>query len=209
MHEYTPIAQAGLPLEEAKAAMILVHGRGATAPSILTLANEFQLEGFAFLAPQAHQNTWYPNSFLAPMEANQPGLDSGLAKIGQIVEQIEAAGIPAEKIMIGGFSQGSCLSSEYVARNAKKYGGLFVFSGGVIGPPGTPRDYAGSLDGTPVFLGCSDVDFHIPVERVHESAEVFEKLGAVVDKRIYPNMGHTVNIDEIEAVKAIAQKLID
>ncbi|MEM9774741.1 MAG: phospholipase, partial [Chloroflexota bacterium] len=136
MHEHTPIAQAGLPPEEAKAAMILVHGRGATAPSILTLANEFQLEGFAFLAPQAYQNTWYPNSFLAPMEANQPGLDSGLAKIGQIVEQIEAAGIPAEKIMIGGFSQGSCLSSEYVARNAKKYGGLFVLSGGVIGPPG-------------------------------------------------------------------------
>lgn len=209
MHEQTPIAQADLPLEEAKAAMILVHGRGATAPSILTLANEFRLEGFAFLAPQAYQNTWYPNSFLAPMEANQPGLDSGLTKIGQIVEQIEAAGIPAEKIMIGGFSQGSCLSSEYVARNAKKYGGLFVFSGGVIGPPGTPRDYEGSLEGTPVFLGCSDVDFHIPVERVHESADVFEQLGGTVDKRIYPNMGHTVNMDEIEAVKAIAQKLVN
>lgn len=209
MHEHTPIAQAGLPLNEAKAAMILVHGRGATAPSILTLADEFKLEGFAFLAPQANQNTWYPNSFLAPMEANQPGLDSGLAKIGQIVEQIEAAGIPAEKIMIGGFSQGACLSSEYVARNAKQYGGLFVLSGGVIGPPGTPRNYSGSMSGTPVFLGCSDVDFHIPVERVHESAEVFESLGAIVDKRIYPNMGHTVNMDEVEAVREMATRLMN
>ena len=115
MHEHTPIATAGVPLEEAKAAMILVHGRGATAPSILTLADEFKLTGFAFLAPQANQNSWYPNSFLAPMEANQPGLDSGLAKIGLLVEQIEAAGIPTEKIMIGGFSQGACLSSEYLS----------------------------------------------------------------------------------------------
>ena len=129
IHQTTPISHAGLPLDEAKAAMILVHGRGASAPSILTLANEFKLEGFAVLAPQAYQNTWYPNSFLAPMEANQPGLDSGLAKIGSLVGQIEAAGIPAEKIMIGGFSQGACLSSEFVARNAKRYGGLFVLSG--------------------------------------------------------------------------------
>lgn len=208
MHEHTPIATAGVPLEEAQAAMILVHGRGATAPSILTLADEFQLSGFAFLAPQAHQNTWYPNSFLAPMGSNQPGLDSGLAKIGLLVEQIEAAGIPAEKIMIGGFSQGACLSAEFVARNAKAYGGVFALSGGVIGPADTPRNYSGSMAGTPVFLGCSDVDFHIPVERVHESADVFEALGANVDKRIYPNMGHTVNLDEIEAVKAIAQKLV-
>ena len=207
MHEHTPIATAGVPLEEAQAAMILVHGRGATAPSILTLADELKLTGFAFLAPQANQNSWYPNSFLAPMEANQPGLDSGLAKIGLLVEQIEAAGIPTEKIMIGGFSQGACLSSEYAARHAQRFGGVFALSGGVIGPPGTPRNYAGSMTGTPVFLGCSDVDFHIPVERVHESAEVFETLGAKVDKRIYPNMGHTVNMDEIEAVKAIAQEL--
>ena len=208
MHEHTPIATAGVPLEEAQAAMILVHGRGATAPSILTLADELKLTGFAFLAPQANQNSWYPNSFLAPMEANQPGLDSGLAKIGLLVEQIETAGIPTEKIMIGGFSQGACLSSEYAARHAQRFGGVFALSGGVIGPPGTPRNYAGSMTGTPVFLGCSDVDFHIPVERVHESAEVFEALGAKVDKRIYPNMGHTVNMDEIEAVKAIAQKLV-
>ena len=208
MHEHTPIATAGVPLEEAQAAMILVHGRGATAPSILTLADELKLTGFAFLAPQANQNSWYPNSFLAPMEANQPGLDSGLAKIGLLVEQIKATGIPTEKIMIGGFSQGACLSSEYAARHAQRFGGVFALSGGVIGPPGTPRNYAGSMAGTPVFLGCSDVDFHIPVERVHESAEVFEALGAKVDKRIYPNMGHTVNMDEIEAVKAIAQKLV-
>lgn len=209
MHETTPISTAGLSLEDAKAAMIIIHGRGATARSILTLAREFELDGFAVLAPQAHQNTWYPNSFLAPMESNQPGLDSGLAKIGQLIEQIEAAGIPAGKIMIGGFSQGACLSSEYVARHAQRYGGVFALSGGVIGPPGTPRNYTGSMAGTPLFLGCSDVDFHIPVERVHESADVFEALGAKVDKRIYPNMGHTVNQDEIEAVKLIAQKLVN
>ena len=207
MHSKTPISTSGLPLEEAKAAMIIVHGRGATAPSILTLADEFQLKDYAVFAPQANQNTWYPHSFLAPIEANQPGLDSGLAKIDQIVKHIEAAGIPAEKIMIGGFSQGACLSSEYVARNAKRYGGLFVLSGGVIGPPETPRNYAGSMAGTPVFLGCSDVDFHIPVERVHETAEIFEKLGAAVDKRIYPNMGHTVNLDEIEAIQTIAKHI--
>lgn len=207
MHQNT--ATAGLPLEEAQAAMIIIHGRGATAPSILTLAHEFNLEGFTVFAPQAHQNTWYPNSFLAPMESNQPGLDFGLAKIAALVAQIEAAGMPAEKIMIGGFSQGACLSSEYVARNAKRYGGVFILSGGVIGPPDTPRNYAGSMSSTPVFLGCSDIDFHIPVARVHESADVFEALGANVDKRIYPNMGHTVNLDEIEAVKAMAQKLVN
>ena len=140
MHENTSTVTAGLPLEEAQAAMIIIHGRGATAPSILTLAHEFELNGFAVLAPQAYQNTWYPNSFLAPMEANQPGLDSGLAKIGQLVEQIEAAGISSDKIMIGGFSQGACLSSEYVARNAKRYGGVFSLFGGAIGPPRTPRN---------------------------------------------------------------------
>ncbi|MFT5193538.1 MAG: putative esterase [Cellvibrionaceae bacterium] len=209
MHKHTPTATAGLPLEEARAAMIIVHGRGDTAPNILALADALQLTGFAFLAPQAYQNSWYPNSFLAPMESNQPGLDSSLAKIGELVKQIEAAGIPAEKIMIGGFSQGACLSSEFAARNAKAYGGIFVLSGGVIGPPETPRNYSGSMAGTPVFLGCSDIDFHIPVERVHETAVVFEALGAHVDKRIYPNMGHTVNADEIEAVKMMAQKLVD
>ena len=188
--------------------MIIVHGRGATAPSILTLADEFALTDFAILAPQADQNTWYPHSFLAPLEANQPGLDGGLAKIDQLVKEIEAAGIPAAKIVIGGFSQGACLSAEYVARNARRYGGLFVLSGGVIGPLGSERHYGGSLDGTPVFLGCSDVDFHIPVERVHETADLFTQLGASVDKRIYPNMGHTVNLDEIEAVKAIANKTV-
>ncbi|MFK7805776.1 MAG: alpha/beta hydrolase [Anaerolineae bacterium] len=208
MHENTSTATAGLPLEEAQAAMIIIHGRGATAPSILTLADEFQLSDFAVFAPQAHQNTWYPNSFLAPMESNQPGLDSGLAKIGALVAHIEAGGIPSEKIMIGGFSQGACLSSEYVARNAKRYGGVFALSGGVIGPPDTARNYAGSMAGTPIFLGCSDIDFHIPVDRVHETAGVFETLGASVDKRIYPNMGHTVNQDEIEAVKLIAHNLI-
>lgn len=203
IHQNTRIARGGTPLAEAEGALILVHGRGATAESIFPMANQFHADRFAIMAPQAAMNSWYPHSFLAPMENNQPGLDSGLQKLADLVAEIEAAGMPAEKIVLGGFSQGACLASEYVARNAKRYGGLFVFSGGLIGPPGTPRSYPGSLAGTPIFLGCSDVDFHIPVERVHESAEVLEKLGGSVTMQIYTGMGHTVVQDEIEQVNRI------
>ena len=154
-------------------------------------------------------NTWYPYSFLNPLADNQPGLDSGLQAIADIVAYIESKGIPAEKIIIGGFSQGACLSMEFVARNAKRFGGAFAYSGGVIGPLDMPREYGGSLDGTPVFLGCSDVDFHIPVERVHETADVMTALGGNVTKNIYPQMGHTVNMDEIEHVKQMMAQLIN
>ncbi|MEM7802457.1 MAG: dienelactone hydrolase family protein [Chloroflexota bacterium] len=207
-HQNTPIIQAGQALSDADAALILVHGRGATAQSILTLADEFTgLDSFALFAPQANMNTWYPNSFLAPMTSNQPGLDSALEKLEGLVEEIEAAGIATNRILIGGFSQGACLALEFTARNAKRYGGVFALSGGVIGPQGTPRDYAGSMEGTPVFLGCSDIDFHIPVERVHESADVFDALRASVNKQIYPGMGHTVNRDEIAHVQTIIDSL--
>jgi predicted esterase len=203
-HQGQPIYTAGQPLEQAKAAMILIHGRGATAPSILELANALYHPDFAYLAPQAANNTWYPQSFLAPIAQNEPGISSGLAVISALVAQIEAAGIPADRIIIAGFSQGACLSSEFVARHARRYGGLLAFSGGLIGPPGTPRDYEGGLTGMPVFLGCSDVDFHIPVERVHESTATFRRLGAIVTEKIYPNMGHTIIQDEIdEALKII------
>ncbi len=204
-HQGQQIYAAGKPLNEASAAMILIHGRGASAPDILQLVGELQHPDFAYLAPQAANNTWYPYSFLEPMARNQPGLDSGLQVIAGLIAQVEAAGIPAARIVLAGFSQGACLATEFVARNARKYGGLLVFSGGLIGPPGTPRDYEGSLEGTAVFLGCSDVDFHIPIERVEETAVTLTNLGANVNKQIYPNMGHTIIADEI----AHARKIVD
>ena len=207
-HQDQPLLQQGKPLHEAQAAMILVHGRGATAQSILELAAVLPHPEMAYLAPQAAGNTWYPYSFLAPMPQNQPGLDSGLQAVAEAVAKVEAAGIPAEKIIIGGFSQGACLASEFVARNARRYGGLLVFSGGLIGPPGTPRNYHGSLAGTPVFMGCSDVDFHIPVERVEETAVTLTHLGAIVNKKIYPNMGHTIIQDEIDQALKIVNSVL-
>ncbi len=206
-HQGQPVLAAGTPLDSARAAVVMVHGRGATAESILTLADELDQPGFAYLAPQAARNTWYPNSFLAPIPSNEPDLSSGLAAIGQVLEHIAATGIPLERTMLLGFSQGACLALEFVARHARRYGGVAGLSGGLIGPDGTPRDYPGSLAGTPIFLGCSDVDFHIPKERVDHSAEVLRRLGGDVTKRLYPGMGHTVNQDEIEAVRAIMAAL--
>jgi glyoxalase family protein len=207
-HQGQKVYTAGKELAEANAAMILVHGRGATAPSILELAPVLHHETLAYLAPQAAGQTWYPYSFLNPIEQNEPGLTSGLQLLADLLAQVEAAGIPAEKVIIGGFSQGACLASEFVARNARRYGGLLLFSGGLIGPPGTPRDYTGSLDGMPVFLGCSTTDFHIPAERVDETAAVFEQMGAAVTKRLYPNMGHTIIQDEIDQAQKIVQAVI-
>jgi predicted esterase len=202
-HENQPVLRAGQPLSEARAAVILVHGRGATAENILELADYLPHPSLAYLAPQAAGNTWYPYSFLMPMEQNEPYLSSALARLAALLAEVERAGIPAERVVLAGFSQGACLASEFVARQARRYGGLLAFSGGLIGPPGTPRTYAGALDGTPVFLGCSDVDPHIPLARVNETAEVLTRLGAVVDKRIYPRLGHTINQDEIEAAATL------
>ena len=202
-HQSQPIVAAGRPLGEAAAAVVMVHGRGATAESILTLAEELGRPDLAYLAPQAAGSTWYPYSFLAPLHQNEPGLSSGLARIGEVLARVEAAGIPSERTVLLGFSQGACLTTEFAARNARRYGGVVALSGGLIGPPGTPRDYAGSLAGTPVFLGCSDRDPHIPLPRVEESAEILAELGGEVTKRIYPAMGHTVNEDELEHVRRI------
>lgn len=207
-HGGRPVRTAGVPLDRARAAMILVHGRGATAESILELSRVLVQEGFAFLAPQAAGGTWYPQSFLAPIAMNEPGISSGLSVIDSLVASVAAAGVPAERTMLLGFSQGGCLASEYVARHPRRLGGLAALSGGLIGPDDTPRDYPGSLDGTPVFLGCSDVDFHIPRERVELTAEVLRRMGADVDMRLYPGMGHTVNGDEIEAVKGMMEGVI-
>jgi phospholipase/carboxylesterase len=206
-HQGQPVLTAGEPLDKATAAMLMLHGRGATAEDILALSAELQQPGFTYLAPQAAGYSWYPNSFLAPIESNEPGLSSGLAVIASLLAKLAQAGIPPERTILLGFSQGACLSLEFAARNARRYGGLAGLSGALIGPDGTPRDYPGSLAGTPVFLGCSDIDFHIPKERVEFSAEVLRKLGGNVTVRLYPRMGHTVNHDEIRFVQAMMGKL--
>lgn len=208
IHQGQPIYTGGKALTEAKGAMILVHGRGATAQSILALGNELAHPDLAYLAPQAAGNTWYPQSFLMPLVQNEPYLSAALQQVGAVVAQVEAAGIPAERIILAGFSQGACLASEFVARNARRYGGLLVFSGGLIGPPGAPREYTGSLADTPIFLGCSDVDFHIPKERVTESAEVFRRMGAQVTAKLYPNLGHTIIEDELKHARQIVDALV-
>lgn len=202
-HQGQEILTAGQELDQAGAAMILIHGRGASAEDIMGISAYLPHPDMAYIAPRAAKNTWYPNSFLAPMAQNEPYLSSALQLVGELVAQVEEAGIPAEKIIIGGFSQGACLAAEFVARNARRYGGLLLFSGGLIGPPGTPRDYDGSLDGTPVFIGCSDVDFHIPQERVEETAETLTRLGAEVRKKYYPQMGHTIIQDELDQAQRI------
>ena len=207
-HQGQPIRMRGEPLDRAQAAMLMIHGRGATAEDILSLSSEFNHPGFAYLAPQASGNTWYPNRFLVPLEQNEPWLSSALAFVGDVYTQIVDAGIPAERIMLLGFSQGACLTLEFAARNAHRYGGIVGLSGALIGPDGTPRNYKGSLEETPVFLGCSDVDFHVPKERVNEAAEVLQKLGGTVTKRLYPNMDHSVNLDEIDFVRGMMESLI-
>jgi phospholipase/carboxylesterase len=208
-HQGQPVLAAGQPINRAKAAMVMVHGRGATAENILELGFELKQPDFVYLAPQAAGNSWYPNSFLAPIASNEPGISSGLAAIASVLAQLEEAAIPLECTMILGFSQGACLSLEFVARNALRYGGVVGLSGGLIGPDGTPRDYAGSLAATAIFLGCSDIDPHIPRERVEQSAEVLGKLGGNVIARLYPRMGHTVNRDEIQFVRSMMTGLLE
>jgi predicted esterase len=207
-HQGQPLVRAGAPLIEARAVMVMVHGRGAAARSILEIADAAATPGFAYLAPQAGGNTWYPNRFLAPIATNEPGISSGMQAIEDALALVAEAGIPTSRVILLGFSQGACLTLEYVVRHAQRYGGVVGLSGGLIGPNGTPRDYPGSLDGTPVFLGCSDIDPHIPLERVHETATVMERLGAEVDVRIYPDMDHTVNDDEIAALRDLMQSLL-
>lgn len=202
-HGNQPVLRHGPEPRHARLAMILVHGRGGSAEDLLALASELRLGDVLYVAPQAAGHTWYPYSFLTPTERNEPGLTSGLNKISLLIDQLRHDGLPPERVGIMGFSQGACLALEYAARHARRYAAVVGLSGGVIGPPGTLRNYTGSLAGTPVFLGCSDIDPHIPLERVHESAAVFRRLDAHVDARIYPGMGHTVNQDEIEAVRDI------
>ena len=208
----------------APGALVLLHGRGAPAESILPLAAELGRPDLPARAPQAPGGAWYPHSFLAPLAANEPHLSTAIETVRQLVEAIEAAGIPQERVGLVGFSQGACLALEVAARRGGRWGGVVALSGGLIGTgelEGAPRtlqgmggpfadkafDYARSLDGTPVFLGCSDVDPHIPLARVERSADVLRQLGADVDLRIYEGMGHTVNADELAAGRALLAAL--
>jgi predicted esterase len=193
-------------VSDARLAVILLHGRGASAEDILSLSEQFGLDDVAYVAPQAAGHSWYPYSFLAPIEQNEPGISSALGVLSRIVSNFEQQGISSNRIGLVGFSQGACLALEFAARHAQSYAAVVGLSGGLIGPPGTPRDYVGSLQGTDVFLGCSDVDQHIPLERVHESVDVFRRLGANVDERIYAQMGHLVNHDEVDAAIALLKR---
>lgn len=187
--------------------MILLHGRGATAQSILTLASQFDQPGLAYLAPQAAGGTWYPHRFLEPTVQNEPWLSSALAAVDDALALVSQHLSPEHTILLG-FSQGACLALEYAARHARRYGGVVGLSGGLIGAEGEPRHDSGSLDGTPVFLGCSDTDAHIPQARVHQAANVLRKLGGDVTVRLYPNMDHTINADEIEFVRQMIAPLL-
>ncbi|MCI0550323.1 MAG: alpha/beta hydrolase [Anaerolineae bacterium] len=207
-HQGQTVRMKGEPLDRARAAMLMIHGRGARAEDILSIADQLNQPDFAFLAPQAAGYTWYPNRFLAPISENEPWLSSALSFVGSVFTEIINAGIPSERIMLLGFSQGACLTLEFAARNARRYGGIVGLSGALIGPDNTPRDYNGSLEGTPVFLGCSDVDFHVPKERVDQTAEVLQRLGGNVTERLYPNMDHSVNQNEIDFVRGMMQSLI-
>jgi len=199
----------GPELAKAKSVVIMMHGRGATAESILELSRYFMFDGVSYIAPQADGFTWYPNSFLMPIESNEPGLSSALEKMTNVVDHVVSEGIPEHKIMLLGFSQGASLSLEWTARTARNIAAVFGLSGGLIGPPGTKRNYEGSFTQTTVFLGCSDVDVHIPKERVIESADIFKRMNADVTMRLYPKLPHTVNDDEVYFVNTFIKKLIE
>ena len=194
---------AGVPAHQAAGALILVHGRGGTAEGMLDLANELGRRDLFVAAPRAAGRTWYPRSFLAPIEQNEPGLSSGLSVLEALVAEVEQAGVPHERQILLGFSQGACLTLEFAARNPRRYGGIVGLTGGLVGPPDTSRDYSGSLDGTPIFLGSSAPDPHVPWSRVNETAEVLEHMGAEVDLRRYPGMDHTINDEEVDIVRSI------
>ncbi len=202
-HAGQPVLTRGVPLGEGRAVMIMLHGRGAGPANIIDLAGPLEHREFTYLAPGASGGTWYPFSFMDPIEQNEPGITSGLAAIDRLVQQVIGKGMPTERIMLLGFSQGACLASTYAVRHPARFGGVIVYSGGLIGPPGTRWDSTGSFEQTPVFLGCSDVDAHVPAARVHESAEVFRRMGADVTERIYPGMGHLVNQEELEFARGL------
>jgi phospholipase/carboxylesterase len=202
-HAAKPVIHAGAPLAEARGAVVLLHGRGGSAEDILGLAGAFDLPELAYLAPQAAAHTWYLTSFLAPREENEPWLSSALNKVGAVVASIEAAGIPRERIVIAGFSQGACLSTEFVASNPGRYAGLIAFTGGLIGPVGMDLRHEGDLAGTPALFLSGDPDPHVPWQRVADSAKELERMGAKVEAIRYPGKPHSVSADEVERARAM------
>jgi predicted esterase len=209
-HRGQPTLQAGADPAEARAAMIMLHGRGADAADIIALSQIIGRTDILYLAPEASGHTWYPYSFLTPIDQNEPGRTSALGVIAGLIAKVaDAGGIAPERIALLGFSQGACLALEYAARHPRRYGAVFALSGGLIGETVTLQDYSGSLAGTPVFVGCSDSDPHIPLERVRQSAEIMQALGATVTERIYPGMGHTIVEDEIAHIRHIVGTMLN
>jgi predicted esterase len=206
IHQGQRVLGHGAEASSADRLVILLHGRGATAESMLPLAGVLSSPGMRFVIPQAALNRWYPQTAFGPLESNEPDLSSALEVIDSLVKDARQDGLSDQQIFLGGFSQGACLAAEYTARNSRRYGGLFVLSGALIGPPGMPRNYPGSFDSMPVFIGGSDVDPWVAHELIKESAGVFKDMGAEVDFRTYPGMGHDVNQDEIDAVRAMLAK---
>ncbi|KGO88655.1 phospholipase [Flavobacterium rivuli WB 3.3-2 = DSM 21788] len=200
------IQTAGVSLQEAGKALIMIHGRGGSAEDILSLARHLNVQDYALVAPQATNNSWYPQSFLAPLEQNEPYLSSALALLSKTVDSIEAQGIAKENIYFMGFSQGACLALDFTTRNAAKYGGIAAFTGGLIGDAVYPDHYNGNFNGTPVFIGTSDPDFHVPVQRVHDTTALMQSMGANVTEKVYPNMGHTISQDEIDLANQLIFK---
>lgn len=205
-HAGQPVVEMGPPLGQAAVA-ILVHGRNAAPANILDLARRFERPDLTCLAPAAAGRTWYPLSFMADLADNEPGVSSGIAVLESLVRRVEAAGIPRTRLLLAGFSQGACLVAEFAIRHASRFGGVLIFSGGAIGPPGTTWNYDGDFGGTPVFLGCSDTDAHVPESRVRETAAVFTHMGARVTLRIYPGMGHLVNDDEVASARQVIDEM--
>jgi len=206
-HAGQPVLTDGVALEEARAAVIMIHGRGAGPKNILDLVPAIEVEDVAYLAPAASEGTWYPLSFMSPIEQNEPGISSGIAVIHALIDEVLDADIPAERVVLLGFSQGACLTCTAAQRRPGRYGGVIVFSGGLIGPPGTTWRAEGSFRGTPVFFGCSDRDAHVPEARVRESSAVFQQMGAEVTTRIYPGMGHLVNDEEAAFARDLLARL--
>jgi len=207
-HLQQPVLSLGAPFQNARQVMILLHGRGASAEAILSLAAELDAPDTHFLAPQADQYRWYPYSFLSPLERNEPELSCALERVDTLVNQVLKSGKRLDQIILAGFSQGACLASEYVVRNPRRYGGLIVLSGGWIGPQTMQRSAIADLEGMPVFIGCSDIDQHIPLSRVEETTHLLESMGAEVNQQIYSGMGHTVNADEIAHINNLLKQSV-
>jgi phospholipase/carboxylesterase len=206
-HQNQETVEFGVEPEQAVAGVVLLHGRGASARSILSIARELKLDNVCYRAPQAQNHTWYPHSFMEPIKSNEPGISSGLQAIHDLIDLYHDAGLSSEQIVLMGFSQGACLALEFAARHPQGYGAIVGFSGGLIGASVEFQHYYGSMEGTPIFLGCSEEDPHIPAERVDETAKLFRYLDASVTEKLYENLGHTINQDELSHARDLIEDI--